>query len=307
MSNTLVRVVLVEDDKDDIYIFKNELLKAFNAEANLKECHSLSDLNLIDTNTVDIIMLDLGLPDSNGINTVVSVVNRFNQIPVVVLTGLNSVELGKQAIQFGAQDYIPKEELTHSLLQRSIRFSIERHTMFNKLKNMAHVDTLTLLYNRAYFLERLIQQCQLSKRKEEEFGVIMIDLDGFKEVNDTYGHNAGDQVLEQFSARLKSLTRRTDILARFGGDEFVMIVSPLLNEIGCGQVAEAKLRCTQDPFLIYHNGKVKPVKIGMSVGYSMFPVDSDDANGLIRCADKAMYMVKATGKNGVKSFSSLTE
>lgn len=307
MSSEMVRLALVEDDADDIYIFKNELRKAFGNHVVLEECRSLAELNNLEATAVDIIMLDLGLPDSNGISTVVSVINRYSEIPIVVLTGLNSVELGEQAIQIGAQDYIPKDELTHSFLQRSIRFSIERHALLSKLKNMAHVDTLTLLYNRAYFFERLVQQCQLSKRNKEEFGVIMIDLDGFKEVNDTYGHNVGDQVLEQFSARLKSLTRRTDILARFGGDEFIMIVSPLLNEVGCGQVAEAKLKCTRDPFLIFNNGKVEPVNIGMSIGYAMCPNDSEDANGLIRCADKAMYAVKATGKNGVKAYSSLDE
>lgn len=307
MSTELVKVVLVEDDADDIYIFKNELTKAFGNNIVLEECRSLTELYSLETTSVDIIMLDLGLPDSNGINTVVNAVNRFSDIPIVVLTGVNSVELGEQAIQFGAQDYIPKDELSHRFLQRSIRFSIERHALLTKLKNMAHVDTLTLLYNRAYFFERLVQQCQLSNRKNEEFGVIMVDLDGFKEVNDTYGHNVGDQVLEQFSARLKALTRRTDVLARFGGDEFIMILSPLLNAIGCGQVAEAKLKCTEDSFLIFHDGKVEPVKIGMSIGYAMFPSDSEDANGLIRCADKAMYAVKATGKNGVKAYSNLDE
>ncbi len=305
MSNQIIKVVLVEDDHDDIYLFKNEFSKAFGALAELVECHSLSELFTIDVNEVDIIMLDLGLPDSNGLNTVVNVVNRFSDIPVVILTGVNSIELGEQAIQLGVEDYIPKDELTQSLLQRSIRFSIERHALLNKVKNMANIDTLTLLYNRTYFLDRLHQQCELSLRNKDEFGVIMIDLDGFKAVNDTYGHHAGDQVLEQFSSRLNRLTRRTDILARFGGDEFVMIVAPLLNAEGCEQVASAKLECTKDPFLIFHEGKVEQVEIGMSIGYAMYPSDNDSANGLLSCADKAMYVVKGSGKNGYRSFSSL--
>mgnify|MGYP003384836629 FL=1 len=305
MANQIIRIVLVEDDHDDIYIFKNEVKKAFGNDSIIDECHSLSELNAIDKSSVDIIMLDLGLPDSKGLNTLVKVMNQYHEIPIVVLTGVNDIDVGEQAIQLGAEDYIPKDELNHSLISRTIRFAIERHGLLNKVRNMAHVDMLTLLHNRAYFLDRLEQQCALSTRNHEEFGLIMIDLDGFKAVNDTYGHGAGDQVLAQFSARLKSSTRRTDVLARLGGDEFVMIVSPLLNEDACGQVAKSKLDCVKDPFLVFHDGKVVSVKIGMSIGYAMFPADGTSGARLLSCVDKAMYAVKDSGKNGYKAFSNL--
>jgi diguanylate cyclase (GGDEF)-like protein len=261
----------------------------------------------IDRDATDIIMLDMGLPDSTGLNTVVQVLNQFNAIPVVVLTGLNSIDIGGQVVQLGAEDYIPKDERNHSLIASSIRFSNERHGLLNKVKNMAHVAPLTLLHNRAYFIDRLGQQCALSQRNTDIFGLIMVDLDGFKEVNDTPGHGAGDQVLEQFSARLKSSTRRSDVLARLGGDEFVMIVSPLMGPTDCDAVATSVLKCVSSPFLIFQGQSVVQVEIGVSVGCSVFPSDAATPNSLLSCADKAMYAVKNSGKNGYKLFSSLVE
>jgi PleD family two-component response regulator len=199
MVSRLINIILVEDDHDDIYLFKNEVKKAFGNSAKVDVCNSLSELTEIDRDATDIIMLDMGLPDSSGLNTVAKVLNQFNTIPAVVLTGLSSIDIGKRAVQLGAEDYIPKDELSHSLIARSIRFSIERRGLLNKVKDMAHVDPLTLLHNRAYFIDRLGQQCALSQRNTDIFALIMLDLDGFKEVNDTYGHRAGDQVLEQFS------------------------------------------------------------------------------------------------------------
>jgi two-component system cell cycle response regulator len=307
MDSRLIKIVLVEDDHDDIYLFKSEVKKAFGNYASLEVCNSLSELMGIDRNTTDIIMLDMGLPDSTGLNTVVQVLNQFNTIPVVVLTGINSIDIGEQVVQLGAEDYIPKDELSHSLIARSIRFSIERHGLLNKVKDMAHVDPLTLLHNRAYFIDRLGQQCALSQRNTDIFALIMVDLDGFKEVNDTYGHRAGDQVLEQFSARLKSSTRRSDVLARLGGDEFVMIVSPLMGPTGCDVVSTSVLKCVNSPFLILQEDSVVQVEIGVSIGCSVFPSDATTPNSLLSCADKAMYAVKNSGKNGYKLFSSLVE
>ncbi|MFT7108949.1 MAG: two-component system cell cycle response regulator [Psychrobacter glaciei] len=307
MVSRLIKIVLVEDDHDDIYLFKNEVKKAFGNYATVDVRNSLSELMEIDRDATDIIMLDMGLPDSSGLNTVVQVLNQFNTIPTVVLTGLNSIDIGEQVVQLGAQDYIPKDELNYSLIARSIRFSIERHGLLNKVKDMAHVDSLTLLHNRAYFMDRLGQQCALSQRNTDSFGLIMVDLDRFKEVNDTYGHGAGDQVLEQFSARLKSSTRRSDVLARLGGDEFVMIVSPLMGSTGCDVIATTVLKCVSSPFLIFQGHRVVPVEIGVSVGCSVFPADGSTPNSLLSCADKAMYAVKNSGKNDYKLFSNLVE
>lgn len=306
MVNQKLKIVLVEDDSDDIYLFKNVVKKSFGNEAKVEVHHSLLSLMDINQDDTDIIMLDMGLPDSSGINTVVKVIKQFNSIPIVVLTGMNNIEIGQQAVQLGAEDYIPKEELSEALVTRSIRFSIERHSLLNKVKDMAHVDPLTMLHNRTYLMDRLEQQCELSTRNNDSFALMILDLDGFKEVNDTYGHSAGDQVLEQFSARLKSNTRRTDVLARLGGDEFVLIVSPLIELSGCDVVAISILGCVADPFLIYHDQNVEQVQIGISVGCAMFSNDATTANRLLICADKAMYDVKKSGKNGYKLFSDLS-
>jgi len=307
MPNSGTKVVLVEDDDDDIYLFKQSIRLEPRIDQDVTIYHSINELFSNETHYCDVLVLDLGLPDSQGLKTIVTVSNYLPDIPIIVLTGTDSSEVGEQAIQLGAQDYIPKAELCQSLISRSIRFSIERHSLVLKMRNMAHVDPLTLLYNRAYFMERLEQQISIADRNKDSFAVMMIDLDGFKDVNDTLGHNAGDQVLSQFAARMRSKTRQADLLARLGGDEFVVLLSAVSSESDCIQSAENKLMCCESPFLVFSHDSVHKVDLGMSIGLAVFPNDGVSPKSLIEHADEAMYSVKNQGKNGYKLYSNLQD
>lgn len=303
MALRAVNVLLVEDDEDDVYIAKQVMDNDPFCQYQLTHLSSYQALLQADVRNTDIILLDLGLPDASGLNLVAEVVNHFRDIPVVVLTGLTSEELGEQAIQIGAEDYIPKEELASNLLSRSVRFAIERHGMLTKLRNMAHVDGLTLLSNRTDFDERLDSLMDFAQRHQSKLGLLLIDLDGFKEINDSLGHSAGDQVLIQFAARLKSHIRKTDVAARIGGDEFALILHPVDSVQACEQFTKLKLEHINEPFLIYADGNVKKVSIGMSVGIALYPEHGDSVNLLRDNADKAMYEVKKRGKNSYLVFN----
>ena len=303
MALRAVNVLLVEDDEDDVYIAKQVMDNDPFCQYQLTHLSTYQALLQADVRTIDIILLDLGLPDASGLNLVAEVVNHFRDIPVVVLTGLTSEKLGEQAIQIGAEDYIPKEELASNLLSRSVRFAIERHGMVNKLRNMVHVDGLTLLSNRTDFDERLDSLMDFAQRHQSKLGLLLIDLDGFKEINDSLGHSAGDQVLIQFAARLKSHIRKTDVAARIGGDEFALILHPVDSVQTCEQFTKLKLEHINEPFLIYADGNVKKVSIGMSVGIALYPEHGDSVNLLRDNADKAMYEVKKRGKNSYLVFN----
>jgi len=304
MPHRSIQVVLVEDDADDAYLASQALTKDESRRYELNHVETLSELMELSLDSVDVILLDLGLPDSNGLSSVVHVINHFRNIPVIVLTGLKSEELGELAIQLGAEDYIPKDELNSTMLSRSIRFSIERHGLLQKLRNMAHVDSLTLLSNRADFEDKIESMLDYATRHQTKLGLLMVDLDGFKQVNDSLGHGAGDQVLAQFAARLKNRTRKSDVVARLGGDEFVLLLQPVESLDACEQVAKSKLECVKDPFLIYVNGAVHEVNVGMSIGIALYPDHAQSARNLKDCADKAMYDVKSQGKNHYRVYSS---
>ncbi|MGO5054085.1 sensor domain-containing phosphodiesterase [Lachnospiraceae bacterium LCP25S3_G4] len=162
-----------------------------------------------------------------------------------------------------------------------------------KIEYMAYYDHLTGLPNRTLFSDRLTQAIHLAKRNEKYIGVIFIDLDSFKMVNDTMGHSAGDTVLKEVSRGLENRLRKTDTVARFGGDEFLVLVNNLTDDEDIIKVVENLMGIFADPFDV--NGK--EFYITGSAGVSVYPFDGEDAETLIKNADIAMYMAKSRGKN----------
>lgn len=162
-----------------------------------------------------------------------------------------------------------------------------------ELGQMAHSDELTGLPNRALFMDRLERVMIRARRNRNKFALLFLDLDGFKAVNDRYGHQFGDELLKEVAKRLVASIRQSDTLARIGGDEFTIIIDDLKYWDEPGQVARKLLSAFATPFVI---GGTK-VSAGLSIGISVFPDDAEDARGLISTADKAMYQVKRGGKS----------
>lgn len=167
-----------------------------------------------------------------------------------------------------------------------------------RLAQLAHFDSLTGLANRAKLWEEVEKQINVSKRREERFAVIFIDLDHFKQVNDSMGHEAGDNLLQIVATSLQSSVRETDCVARLGGDEFVLLL-PNLHSIGDVSVIVHKIwsQFTQPIMLAGQK-----MMVGLSVGVSIFPDDGLDAKTLLRCADSALYHAKAEGRNNMQFY-----
>ncbi len=162
-----------------------------------------------------------------------------------------------------------------------------------KLQYLAHHDPLTDLPNRLLTTERLGQALLRGKRHSERVAVLFIDLDHFKWVNDSLGHNAGDTLLRQVALRMRECLREDDTLGRLGGDEFLIVVDPAENEQAIAVVARKLIDNVAKPLSIAGS----MVEVSCSVGISMFPEDGSRADGLIRCADTAMYAAKERGRN----------
>jgi diguanylate cyclase (GGDEF)-like protein/PAS domain S-box-containing protein len=170
----------------------------------------------------------------------------------------------------------------------------------SQLEKMAHFDTLTKLPNRALLADRLNQTILQCQRHAKSLAVIFMDLDGFKDVNDTYGHAVGDELLIVVSQRMSFALRGVDTLARIGGDEFVVILTDLTNTDDYKLALERLLLAVSEPITV---GKVI-LKVTASIGITLYPQDDSDADILIRHADQAMYMAKKAGKNGYQLFDS---
>lgn len=167
-----------------------------------------------------------------------------------------------------------------------------------ELYRSAHYDRLTGLPNRALFLDRLDQAIRDARRYGRRFGLMFIDLDGFKSVNDTLGHHAGDEVLVQVAIRLNHCLRESDTVARMGGDEFTVILPAVDSPISAHRVAKKIIEALNQPF---HASGHAP-QVGASIGISLYPEDGTELDILLKKADKAMYQAKKEGKNDYRFY-----
>ncbi len=162
-----------------------------------------------------------------------------------------------------------------------------------KLEHLAHIDALTGLPNRRLFADRIERALHRARRSDLAFGLLFLDLDGFKYVNDTYGHDIGDQLLRQAAVRLSRCVRTSDSLCRHGGDEFTIILEDAFRPEHAVTVAQRILQAFETPFVI--DGK--SMLVGTSIGIALFPTDGTDGAALIKLADGAMYSAKNAGGN----------
>jgi diguanylate cyclase (GGDEF)-like protein len=171
------------------------------------------------------------------------------------------------------------------------------HEHQKALERIAHYDPLTSLPNRVLLSDRLRQAIVKSQRYVQSVAVVFLDLDGFKAVNDTYGHDAGDELLVKLTEHMKNALREEDTLARIGGDEFVAILPNLASIHACEPILNRLLAAASTP--VHIAGET--VCLSSSIGVSFYPQNAEDADQLLRQADQAMYSAKNAGKNAGKN------
>ncbi len=182
-----------------------------------------------------------------------------------------------------------------------VRDITERKQAEQKIAHLAHYDYLTDLPNRAMFLNCLEHSILLAKRNSYKAAVLFLDLDGFKRINDTLGHDAGDLLLQGVSKRLKEIIRASDTVARVGGDEFTFVLNNVESNASVALVAEKIIAALGQPFEL----KGQRCHVGGSIGISIFPDDSGDIGTLVKQADEAMYLAKQSGKNNCKFYADM--
>lgn len=219
--------------------------------------------------------------------------------PILCITDKVNPELDRAAIKAGAADYLVKDRMDIASIERTIRYAIDRKRAEIELARLAHYDALTGIPNRLLFNDRLDRALQRGERGESPFALLYLDLDGFKSVNDTHGHDVGDKLVQGIAARLSQCIRRTDSVARIGGDEFTVLLEKVTSTNDTVTIAQKIIDVITEPFNI--NGQ--QLRVGSSIGIAVYPEAGRDATTLIKHADMAMYEAKATQGSNFRFFT----
>ncbi len=296
----IINVLLIEDNPGDarlLEIILNEV------KLNPVKLHHVSSLALakdfLKSKPIDLILLDLSLPDGHGLDSIKTIQRIDSSLPIIILTGLNDQDFAIKTMHHGAQDYLIKGQGDGHLTLRAINYAIERKQIEQKLTFLAHYDSLTGLANREHFNNTLSHILKVAKRNRQTFALMFLDLDHFKEINDTLGHLIGDQLLVSVAKRLKSCVRASDFIARLGGDEFVIILDTIKITQDIMGVSEKILSALSDPFKFEN----REVFISSSIGITLYPDDADNTRDLLKYADVAMYQAKDKGRNNYQFYT----
>jgi diguanylate cyclase (GGDEF)-like protein len=298
-TDVALRLLLVEDDARYAGFIGATLMGVASAHFQYDHVASIrAAVEQLSHAAYDLVLLDLGLPDVIDLDGLTTVVNLVPDLPVVILSSAEDEALALRAVKGGAQDYLSKGTTTGEVLARSIRYAIERKHSELQIKRLAYRDSLTQLPNRAMLMEHLDTALKRAHRERHVAGLFFIDIDHFKQINDTLGHQAGDDVLRQLGDRLRRSLRSNDTLARLSGDEFIAVVE-VKRRAGLVPIAEKLQQQLKAPFMI----SGRELFVTASIGVSSYPSDGGDPQKLLRNADRAMYRAKAEGRDVYRFYS----
>jgi diguanylate cyclase len=289
-ARATVRVLLVEDSSPYAEMARDLLDEVWPHGLEIVWRPRLAAaLETLGEREIDCVLLDLTLPDADGLSGLRELRLADPEVPVVVLTGIEDQELALKAVQDGAQDYLNKARTDGEHLRRAIRYAIERKQVEVHLARQATHDALTQLPNRTLFVERLGLALARLRRRPGQLAVLFCDLDGFKAVNDSLGHEAGDRLLVEVARRLAGAVRPTDTVARFGGDEFVVLCEDAGGGTEAMRIAERLGETISLSFALAD----RTLYVSPSIGIAFASHGDASPDDLLREADAAMYQAKA--------------
>ncbi len=287
-------ILIVDDDPEALKLLHYILLEQnYNVETSRNGSEALA---LVKEISFDLILLDLHMPGLNGIEIckILKESRQGKEIPIIFISGQSEIYNKVEGFDVGCIDFITKPFDPLELLSRvktHINLKLER----DQLKEMALMDGLTKLYNHSFFHDRLSQEISKSKRHNLPLSIIMIDLDDFKLINDTFGHKAGDKALIKTSSTILRIIREEDIAGRYGGEEFAIIL-PNTEYQAAYKVAE-KIRTS-----------IKKIKwtikdFGLTVSGGVYTLKNENVNELIEKVDMLLYKAKDKGKDMIVTSS----
>jgi diguanylate cyclase (GGDEF)-like protein len=280
-------VLVVDDDRSTRSALRYTLLRdGFRVAEAENGAQALRVLKRIKP---DVILMDAVMPVMDGFTACARMqeIPSRQHIPVLIITGLEDNLSVERAFAAGASDYIPKP-IHFAVLPQRVRRIVEANRAERRVRDLAFSDSLTGLPNRAMFFDQLKRSIEQAQRSGNGAAVLFLDLDRFKYVNDTLGHDVGDQLLIAVARRIQRSVRIVDCVARLGGDEFTVVLADVATSDIATLVAQKICQSLAKPFLISGHGIV----VSASIGISLYPQDGADVGTLLQHADAAMYRAK---------------
>lgn len=297
-----IRVLFIDREQSEYLLIAEVLAQVRDVEYDLVWCDHLDvALNKLLSQEFDVALLDYYWGDASARDLLNTVRVQACHTPIVVMTDEMETEVDREAIRAGAADYLIKGQIDHLLLERTLRYAIERKQTEQHLSRLAHYDPLTDVPNRILFRDRLEHAIHLAERDNASFTLMFIDLNGFKQVNDNFGHDAGDAIIRICAERLNACLRRSDSVARMGGDEFTLLLQKIAVNTDVAHIAEKVIAAIEQPAEI--NGH--EVVVGCSIGIAIYPQAGRDADTLLKHADMAMYKAKQEEGSSYRFFTEM--
>ncbi|MBI3995195.1 MAG: EAL domain-containing protein [Nitrospirae bacterium] len=294
-----LRVLIVEDSENDADLLLRELRRG-GYEPTHERVDTAEAMNAsLNRQVWDIAFGDYSMPHFNGVAALKLLRGKGFDIPFIFVSGTIGEDTAVEAMRNGANDYIMKGSLKRLLpaIERELREAETRraHTEAEKMiQHMAYYDTLTGLPNRNMIYDRLLNAIRINVDADKSFALLLMDLDHFKDVNDTLGHHRGDRLLQQVGSRLQTALRPSDLVARLGGDEFAVML-PLSGSGDAELVAQKVMKALEPAFLI----EGLPVAVEASIGIAIYPDHGANPDSLMQRADVAMYAAKQSGRGSI--------
>jgi two-component system cell cycle response regulator len=315
-----LRFLIVEDDPDQRELIRETLEDHFG-NAIIEGAGDSAEALKLDLSSFDLILTDYNLPDRTGME-LLEEIRRRCRTPVLMVTGENVGRIAAEAIRKGATDYVVKlgdylftiplvveknltvakvmreNETLRAELERALREVRDKNVQLEKSlklwEELAATDPLTALYNRRHFGRVLDQLFAESERLQTDLSCVMIDLDGYKQLNDTFGHAVGDQLLVVAARVILSNMRKMDVAARYGGDEFVLLLPHTSAESAFAVSQRIREEFRQGSAIVLRRNEGVTMSLGISSRLKNSPAGADQ---LVIQADDALYTAKATGRN----------
>jgi len=295
------KILFVDDEEYLLSSIERQLRNQFNIET----CSSAAEaLNRINNNNYSVIVADYHMPGMDGVEFLAKTKVIAPKTVRILFTGKADLNVAISAVNEGQIFKLLSKPYSTEKLISVLRQALGHYKLFVQAEQnefMALHDTLTGLPNRVYILQKLTDALALAKRTKSIVGILFLDLDGFKIVNDQFGHETGDKLLKMAAQIFKGSIRETDTAGRYGGDEFVII----LQNLNAGQEAGISAQRIIDSFSAAVEIDGNKCRVGSSIGISIFPADTHTPEELIKNADTAMYHSKKLGGSQYTFFSKI--
>ncbi len=298
MASAVKRILLIDDDRTQHLLVQGYVGTFRGGPWELDTAENyVTGLKKLLSGKYAVCLLDHQLGERNGIDLLREAATADCVTPVVLLTASTSTEVDEAAMDAGAMDFLIKGEITPRMLEHSVRYARKLGDTLGQLRQMAKHDALTGLANRREFDRMLEEEWQRSSRFNHPFALVLLDIDHFKKVNDTYGHQSGDEVLKHVASLLAGQVRTVDRVARYGGEEFAILMIETDRKAAVQGLQRLFALLAETPCDLADKKISLPVTL--SAGVAMMPDDASGVKELVAAADKALYSAKKAGRNRV--------